>query len=100
VELSGPTFFSHVIEEVLSLIQSKKKRLNLYHVLLILTDGSIHDMRKTIDSIVKGSKEPLSIVIVGIGPADFSDMDYLDSDDSKLVNSFKEPMQRDIVQFV
>jgi hypothetical protein len=54
-------------------------------------------MRKTIDSIVKGSREPLSIVIVGIGPADFSDMDYLDSDGALLVNSYKEPMQRDIV---
>jgi hypothetical protein len=38
---------------------------------LILTDGIINDMQKTIDEIVRGSDLPLSIIIVGVGEADF-----------------------------
>ena len=34
----------------------------------------ISDMGKTIDRIVEASKLPLSIVIVGVGRADFSNM--------------------------
>ena len=43
----------------------------MYHILLILTDGVIHDMVQTKDLIVECSKFPLSIIIVGIGHADF-----------------------------
>jgi Copine len=46
--------------------------MQMYHILLILTDGVIHDMPKTKDLIVECSKYPLSIIIVGIGNADFS----------------------------
>jgi len=49
--------------------------------MLILTDGCIHDMAKTINLIVEASCLPLSIIIVGIGEADFSNMIALDSDD-------------------
>ncbi len=34
----------------------------------------ISDMSKTVDRIVDASKLPLSIVIVGVGNADFSNM--------------------------
>ena len=53
-------------------------------MLLILTDGIISDLEKTIDQIVRGSDLPLSIVIVGVGNADFSTMDVLDADDKPL----------------
>ena len=53
----------------------------MYHIFLILTDGDIHDLRETIDVIVECSNYPLSIIIVGIGDADFTAMDQLDSDD-------------------
>lgn len=46
----------------------------MYHILLMITDGCIHDMRETIDRIVDCSKYPLSVIIVGIGDADFSMM--------------------------
>jgi len=39
--------------------------------LLILTDGVIQDLNATIDEVVRGSVLPLSIIIVGIGNADF-----------------------------
>lgn len=47
---------------------------------MIITDGIINDMDKTIDEIVRGADLPLSIVIVGVGDADFDSMDVLDAD--------------------
>jgi len=52
-----------------------------YYILLILTDGEIHDMEATKSSIVAASHLPLSIIIIGIGNADFTNMEILDGDD-------------------
>ena len=41
---------------------------------MYLQDGVISDMNRTVDRIVAASKLPLSIVIVGVGGADFSNM--------------------------
>ena len=49
-----------------------------------MTDGIINDLEHTIDEIVRGSKLPLSIIIVGIGDANFSEMDVLDADEKPL----------------
>lgn len=38
------------------------------------------DMQQTIDKIVYASGLPLSIVIVGVGAANFSSMEKLDAD--------------------
>ena len=55
-----------------------------YNILLIITDGIISDLQKTIDQIVYGSELPLSIIIVGVGSADFAAMDELDADETPL----------------
>ena len=52
-----------------------------YFILLMLTDGVISDMPDTIRAIVRASRLPMSIIIVGVGGADFSAMDKLDCDD-------------------
>ncbi|CAM6006454.1 unnamed protein product [Sphagnum balticum] len=45
VELSGPTYFGPIIKEFVSLAkQTHDERSYLYQILLILTDGEIHDM--------------------------------------------------------
>ena len=41
-----------------------------------------------------------SVIIVGVGDADFTCMEELDGDDGILTNSAGEPCPRDIVQFV
>lgn len=66
---------------------------------MILTDGAIHDMDQTVDLLVNNCKLPLSIIIVGIGNADFSNMNTLDGDNG-LYNSNGVRAARDIVQFV
>ena len=64
----------------------------MYHVLLILTDGGIHDLRETIDIIVDLSYEPLSVIIIGIGDdSDFCSMDILDADDVVLNSGIGVP---------
>jgi len=69
-----------------------------YNILLIITDGIISDLQKTIDQIVYGSELPLSIIIVGVGEADFSAMDELDADEKPLYSSvYKKQMAADIV---
>ena len=72
----------------------------MYHILLILTDGAIHDMKDTKDLIVECATLPLSIIIIGIGNADFSKMVELDGDDVRIRNSLGQQAARDIVQFV
>ena len=42
--------------------------------LCIFQDGEISDMANTVDRIVAASKLPLSIVIVGVGGANFKNM--------------------------
>jgi hypothetical protein len=71
-----------------------------YNILMILTDGVIDDMDSTIDALVEGSYLPLSVIIVGIGNADFSKMDVLDGNDIPLVSKQQIRWCRDIVQFI
>ena len=70
-----------------------------YNILLILTDGAIHDMEKTINLICAAAKLPISVIIVGIGSADFQNMVTLDGD-SGLFDSQGRKCVRDLVQFV
>ena len=57
-----------------------------YHVLLILTDGAIHDMLETKDLVCELAKFPASLIIVGVGDADFTMMEELDGDGRRLRN--------------
>jgi len=58
-----------------------------YQILLLLTDGAIHDMAATRDAIFQLAELPVSIIIVGVGNADFEMMEQLDGDDEGLRNS-------------
>jgi hypothetical protein len=64
---------------------------------LIITDGQITDMEKTKLAVIAGSDQPLSIIIVGVGQADFARMDELDSDE-RLLTAGGRTAERDIVQ--
>ena len=94
---AGPTEFAPIIQAVISKIDNDI--LN-YYILMILTDGVIDDLQETIDCIVAASLLPLSIIIVGIGNADFKKMEILDGDEVPLVSSSGQKRMRDLVQFV
>ena len=73
----------------------------VYHTLLILTDGTIHDMEETKTAIVQASQDlPFSVIIVGVGAANFDAMHELDSDEQLLMCNSGQRARADIVQFV
>ncbi len=47
----------------------------------MLTDGELTDMQATMASLINASRLPMSVIIVGVGGADFKAMETLDSDD-------------------
>lgn len=100
VQLSGPTLFAPIISSAAQVANHSFATSHTYTVLLILTDGVINDMRETTDAIVAATDSPLSIIIIGVGNANFSAMDALDADENPLVSSSGVRMKRDIVQFV
>lgn len=100
-ELCGPTMFHPLLNQTITDIEMRiKENPFQYFFLLIISDGVIEDMKETIISIVKASKLPLSIVILGVGNADFTNMEILDGDEESLVDSYGQKASRDIVQFV
>ena len=95
--MSGPTVFTEVIQTAAARAISAQEAANqkgeqAYTILLILMDGSVSDEQATTAALDQASHAPLSVVIVGVGNADFSAMQFLD-DASK-------PGKRDIAQFV
>jgi len=99
VVLSGPTHFSETFRKVVNdTKQSFIEDPYNYCFFMIITDGIIHDMQKTIDLLVEASSLPMSIVIVGVGNEDFSKMRQLD--DADVIDSFGRKPKRDIVRFV
>uniref|UniRef100_A0A3P8ZV76 C2 domain-containing protein n=1 Tax=Esox lucius TaxID=8010 RepID=A0A3P8ZV76_ESOLU len=98
VRLYGPTHFSPVINHVARYAQSVKDG-SQYFILLIISDGVITDMAQTKESIVNAATLPMSIIIVGVGSAEFNEMIELDGDEER-VSSQGRFAERDIVQFV
>ena len=94
----GPTCFTPLIKTIISRIN--KNDLFEYHILMILTDGVIDDLQQTIDILVEASVLPLSVIIIGIGNADFKGMKILDGDEVPLTSSKGRKRMRDLVQFV
>lgn len=100
VEFSGPTHFAPLINAVLNLGKIHKDNdYDTYTTLLILTNGIIEDMNASIDAVVKASEFPVSIIIVGIGNADFIKMQILDGDHGLFDNNGRMAT-RDAAQFV
>ncbi|XP_062084619.1 protein BONZAI 3-like [Humulus lupulus] len=102
VSLSGPTLFGQVIDKAAHIAgESLSASSNKYYVLLIITDGVLSDLEETKNALVKASDLPLSILIVGVGGADFKQMEILDADNgNRLESSTGRVATRDIVQFV
>uniref|UniRef100_A0A667YCJ7 Copine VIII n=1 Tax=Myripristis murdjan TaxID=586833 RepID=A0A667YCJ7_9TELE len=98
VRLYGPTHFSPVINHV-ARYASAVTDGSQYFILLIISDGVITDMAQTKESIVNAASLPMSIIIVGVGPAEFDEMIELDGDEER-ISSQGRFAERDIVQFV
>ena len=101
-ELWGPTHFHYFIDRLNNTVKQDiaRENYNNYNILMILTDGIIEDMDDTINSLVEASYLPISVIIIGIGNADFSNMDVLDADEDPLYDNNGRKADRDLVQFV
>uniref|UniRef100_A0A803J6F7 Copine family member IX n=1 Tax=Xenopus tropicalis TaxID=8364 RepID=A0A803J6F7_XENTR len=98
VQLYGPTNFAPVVNRVARFAAAVQDGSH-YFVLLIITDGVISDMSQTKEAIVNAAMLPMSIIIVGVGQAEFDAMVELDGDDVR-ISSRGKLAERDIVQFV
>lgn len=97
IVMSGPADFSHVIKHAAataknSLGSSLVNNMLSYTFLLILTSGNVSYLTDMMNALDDASSAPLSIIIVGIGNADFKEMQFLDD--------FAKGDTRDICQFV
>ncbi|XP_059186212.1 copine-9-like [Centropristis striata] len=98
VQLYGPTNFAPVINQV-ARCAAEVTDGSQYFVLLMITDGVISDMAQTKEAVVNAASLAMSIIIVGVGPAEFDAMEELDGDEVR-VSSRGRFAERDIVQFV
>lgn len=113
LRLAGPTSFAPIIEMAMSIVEQSAGQ---YHVLLIIADGQVTrsvdterghlspQEQKTVDAIVRASKLPLSIVLVGVGDGPWDMMKEFDDnipsrafDNFQFVN-FTEIMSKNTTQ--
>ncbi|KAI3720361.1 hypothetical protein L6452_21277 [Arctium lappa] len=96
LQLSGPTSFAPIIEMAMTIVEETGGQ---YHVLLIIADGQVtrsgdgqlsSQERNTIDAIVRASKYPLSIILVGVGDGPWDLMkDFDDNIPSRAFDNFQ-----------
>jgi len=97
ITMSGPADFSQVIKHAAdtaknSLETSLQSNMLSYTILLILTSGNVSNMTDMMNALAAASNAPLSIIVIGIGNADFKKLQFLDD--------FAKGDTRDICQFV
>ncbi|CAG8729876.1 19700_t:CDS:1, partial [Racocetra fulgida] len=99
VTLSSPANFTPAIMSVVNRLQRLvDNNVNVYEVLLIITYGLIDDMESTIKAVMNASVLPLSIVIIGLGNADFTNLNTLANDFMSF--NWDDLKPRNIVNFV
>jgi len=107
VVLSGPTNFAPLIKEAIEIV----KRDKAYHILLIIADGQVINIKETTEAIVEASFYPLSIVCIGVGDGPWRVMEEFDDglperqfdnfqfvDFNKCINNGKNPEANFVLQ--
>ena len=100
VYFAWPTFFAPVIKEITRKVEINYVNNFNYNILLIISDGCIHDNTEMIDNIIEASKFPISFIIIGVGDDVTYDMKRLNGESGKLISSTREVLNKDIVQYV
>ena len=96
VKLGGPTYLAPVVQKIAAYAEREVSQCSQHYTIgLVIVDGIVNDVEDLIDKLVEVGNLPLSIVVVGVGPADFRLMVRCVSDMLRLVrryfsrNSFK-----------
>jgi copine 1/2/3 len=94
-QFSGPTCY----EQILKISNEISQKIQGYTILVIIAKGDVFDLEKSVHEIIESSRNPLSILIIGLGDETF--------DLSKILDSSKKPHllnekngARDNVQFI
>ena len=101
ISLDGPTYFFPIFKENLAMIKDDAEcPTSIYHLLVIVTDGTIHDLDEMKRQLIKNETQPISVCIVGVGDENFSKMYQLDCNTKPLEDKNGNKSKRDICQFV
>ncbi|KAL6634458.1 hypothetical protein ACP70R_027129 [Stipagrostis hirtigluma subsp. patula] len=88
VSLAGPTLLGQLISTATAIASQS------------LADGVVTDFQETIDAIINASDFPLSIIVIGVGGADFKEMEFLDPNKGeRMESSTGRVASRDMIQF-
>jgi copine 1/2/3 len=94
-QFSGPTCYEQILKNSNEISQKSQG----YSILVIIAKGDVFDLEKSVHEIIESSRNPLSILIIGLGDETF--------DLSKMLDSSKKPHllnekngARDNVQFI
>jgi hypothetical protein len=88
--MSGPTYFAPVLESFMQHIIASQGKCE-YNVMLLITDGTIHDMERTKQLLAQMSHMPCSVIIVGVGDdEDFEEMEELDGDTNPIPGAVRD----------
>lgn len=72
VKLGGPTYLAPVIQQIAAYAEKEVSQCSQHYTIgLVIVDGIVNDVDDVIDKLVDVGNLPLSIVVVGVGPADF-----------------------------
>lgn len=74
VQLSGPKSFTPLIREAIKVVQNSRS----YHILIIIADGQVDNVKDTSAAIVEASNYPISILMVGVGDGPWDLMEEFD----------------------
>ena len=100
ITLDGPTYFFPVFKENISLLKDDAEcPTSVYHLLVIITDGTIHDLDEMKRQIIKSETNPISICIIGVGDENFSKMYQLDCKTKPIEDKNGNISSRDNCQF-
>ena len=56
-----------------------ERRFRVYYILCIITRGVFDDIKETVQALIFASRAPISIVFVGVGGGDLSELQRLGS---------------------
>ena len=99
ITLSGPKDLRKTLYTAIARAEMNASSTLSYSVLLVLcSEGFLHELHETLEQICEASYTPLSIIFVGIGGGNFSDLQDIASEQSKSPSG--KDFMRECVSFV